>query len=158
MSYSLRSALPGDAPRLTELARRAKAHWGYPADWLAAWEPELTIEPGYLTEHRVLVAESNGVLVGMCALEDRGSWWALEHAWVDPEQAGKGIGRGLVEAVLALAQSLRPGRVLVEADPNAAGFYQRLGATQVGVVPASMPGAPDRVLPVFEFTRVTAGE
>jgi GNAT superfamily N-acetyltransferase len=155
LSISIRRALANDAPRLSDLARGAKAHWGYPAEWLAAWQLQLTIEPQYITEHRVLVAETSGALAGMCALEDRGQWWSLEHVWVDPDHMGQGIGRTLVEAALTIARESRPGRVLTEADPNAAGFYRKLGARQVGVVPASMPGAADRVLPVFEFQPVT---
>lgn len=151
MSFSLRPAAPGDAPGLTDLALRSKAHWGYSPEWLTAWRQQLTIEAGYLAEHRVLVAEHTGALVGMCALEDRGSWWVLEHLWVDPASMGLGVGRTLVKQALALARSVRPGRVLVEADPHAAGFYSRLGAHQIGVAPGAMPGAPDRVLPVFEF-------
>ena len=148
---SIRRAVPDDAPQLTHLAQRAKAHWNYPAEWLAAWRSQLTIEPGYLIVHRVLVAENAGRLVGMCALEDRGTWWSLEHAWVDPTSMGQGVGRTLIQQALDLVRAVRPGRVVAEADPNAAGFYRRMGASEIGVVPASMPGAPDRVLPVFEF-------
>ena len=151
MQFSIRRAVPDDAQQLSWLAQRAKAHWNYPDEWLAAWQPQLTIEPSYLSEHRVLVAEKTGGLVGMCALEDRGTWWALEHVWVDPISIGQGVGRTLVQQALDLARAVRPGRVVVEADPNAAGFYRRMGASEIGVVPASMPGAPDRVLPVFAF-------
>ncbi|HMI88659.1 MAG TPA: GNAT family N-acetyltransferase [Polyangiaceae bacterium] len=151
MQFSIRRAVPDDAPQLSGLAQRAKAHWNYPAEWLTAWQPELTIAPCYLTEHRVLVAEKAGRLVGMCALEDRGTWWSLEHVWVDPGSMGQGVGRRLVQQALDLARAERPGRVVAEADPNAAGFYRRMGASEIGVVPASMPGAPDRVLPVFAF-------
>jgi GNAT superfamily N-acetyltransferase len=151
MQFSIRRAVPDDAPHLTDLAQRAKAHWKYPAEWLTSWQPQLTIEPRYLSEHRVLVAENDGRLIGMCALEDRGSWWSLEHVWVDPSSMGQGVGRTLVEQALDLARAVRPGRVVAEADPHAAGFYRRMGASEIGDVPASMPGAPDRVLPVFAF-------
>jgi GNAT superfamily N-acetyltransferase len=154
MQISLRRAVPTDAPQLSQLAQRAKAHWNYPAEWLTAWQAELAIEPRYLIEHRVLVAESTGRLVGMCALEDRGAWWSLEHVWVDPRSMGQGVGRTLVQHALDLARAVRPGRIVAEADPNAAGFYRRMGASEIGVVPASMPGAPDRVLPVFAFVAV----
>lgn len=151
MQLSIRRAIPTDATRLSELAKRAKAHWNYPAEWLAAWQPQLTIEPRYVIDNHVLVAESSDQLLGMCALEDHGSWWSLEHVWVDPRSMGHGVGKALVRQVLELARNVRPGRVVTEADPNAAGFYRRMGATDIGVVPAAMPGAPDRVLPVLEF-------
>jgi GNAT superfamily N-acetyltransferase len=151
MRFSIRRAVPDDAPQLGQLAQQAKAHWNYPAEWLTAWQPQLTIEARYLIEHRVLVAENAGRVVGMCALEDRGTWWSLEHVWVDPRSMGQGVGRTLVQQALDLARAVRPGRVVAEADPNAAGFYRRMGASEIGVVPASMPGAPDRVLVMFAF-------
>jgi ribosomal protein S18 acetylase RimI-like enzyme len=151
MAISIRRALPDDASELSQLAQRAKAHWDYPAAWLNAWKPQLTIEPDYLVANHVLVAEDGSRLVGMCALEDRDTWWSLEHVWVDPGSMRQGVGRTLVQQALDLARAARPGRVVAEADPNAAGFYRRMGASEIGVVPASMPGAPDRVLPVFAF-------
>jgi hypothetical protein len=36
---SIRLATADDTPGLTAIARAAKAHWGYPAEWLAGWEP-----------------------------------------------------------------------------------------------------------------------
>ena len=151
MPFAIRRAVPDDALRLSELAQRAKAHWQYPVDWLAAWRQQLTIEPRYLIEHRVLVAVNAGLLIGMCALEDRHTWWSLEHVWVDPSSMGQGIGRALVQQALDLARAARPGQVVAEADPHAAAFYRRIGAREIGAVPAPMPGAPDRVLPVFAF-------
>lgn len=151
MPFAIRRAVSDDAPHLSQLAQRAKAHWNYPAEWLTAWQPQLTIEPRYLAEHRVLVAENAGRLVGMCAIEDRGTWWSLEHVWVDPTSMGQGVGRALLQQALDLARTVRSGRVVAEADPHAAGFYRRMGASEIGAVPAAMPGAPDRVLPVFVF-------
>ena len=153
MDSALRSAIPDDAERLTVLARDAKAHWGYPNAWLDVWRDALTITPDYIHAHTVLVAslESEPELVlGMCALEDHGDHWQLAHLWVDPRAHGLGMGRALVRRALAIAGRRRPGSVVrVESDPNAAGFYRKLGARNVGSVPAPMDGDPARTLPIF---------
>src|SRR5690349_21334709 len=52
----IRRAAAGDADTLSDLAHRAKAHWGYPASWMREWDPQLTIIPGYLELHDVFVA------------------------------------------------------------------------------------------------------
>jgi GNAT superfamily N-acetyltransferase len=147
--------MPEDAPRLTALARAAKAHWGYPAAWLEAWRTGLTIAPEYIELHTVLVAESpvrQPPILGVCALEDHGDHWRIEHLWVEPSAHGAGVGKALVKCVLAIAGRRRPGGIVrVESDPNAAGFYRRLGAREVGSVPAPMDGEPARVLPLFEL-------
>jgi GNAT superfamily N-acetyltransferase len=147
----IRAATGGDADVLTDLAHRAKAHWGYPASWMREWDPQLTIIPGYLEAHDVWVAERDGTIVGMCALEDLGRRWSLEHVWVEPAAHGGGIGRALVMRALEEARRRRPGVVELLADPFAGGFYERLGARRVGDVAAPMPGAKDRTLPRFEF-------
>ena len=147
----IRRATPDDVDALTDLAHRAKAHWRYPATWLRAWDPQLTITTGYLEIHHVWVADVDGRIVGMCALEDRRRTWGLEHVWVEPAVHRRGIGRALVLHALDEARRMRPGVVQLLADPYATGFYERLGARFAGESRAPMPGAPDRTLPIYEF-------
>jgi GNAT superfamily N-acetyltransferase len=148
---TLRPATGDDADTLTDLAHRAKSHWGYPANWMRAWDAQLTILPGYIDMHDVWIAELGGAIVGMCALEDRGDRWGLEHVWVEPSVHKQGIGRVLIEQALREAWSRRRDVVELLADPFATGFYERLGARHAGDVPAPMPGAKDRTLPRYEF-------
>lgn len=147
----IRRATAEDADALSDLAHRAKAHWGYPAHWMREWDAQLTIIPGYLELHDVWVSEREGAVIGMCALEDRGDRWNLEHVWVEPAAHGHGVGRALVMHALGEARRRHPGVVELLADPFATGFYERLGARRAGDVPAPMPGARDRTLPRFEF-------
>lgn len=109
----------------------------------------------YVEAHTVLVAEPvapRPPVLGVCAIEDRGDHWRLEHLWVDPGAHGLGAGRALVREALAMVARRRPGGVVrVESDPHAAGFYRRIGAREVGAVAAPMDGDPGRVLPVFEI-------
>jgi GNAT superfamily N-acetyltransferase len=147
----IRRAVGDDTDDLSDLAHRAKAHWGYPASWMREWDAQLTIIPGYLEMHAVWVADRDGVVIGMCALEDRQTRWSLEHVWVDPASHGQGIGRALVLTALDDARRRHRGVVELLADPFASGFYEKLGARRAGDVPAPMPGARDRTLPKYEF-------
>ena len=151
MQVTLREATGDDADALTDLAHRAKAHWGYPASWMREWDAQLTILPGYLEMHDVWVAEKDAVIVGMCALEARGARWTLEHVWVEPSLHRGGIGRALVRRALASARARDARIVELLADPFATGFYERLGARHVGDVRAPMPGKRRRTLPRYEF-------
>ena len=155
MDFVIRPATCADAPHLTALAQTAKASWGYPAAWLEVWRNALTITPSYIEMHAVVVAEAlapSRSVIGMCALEDGEEHWQIAHLWIAPHAQRAGIGRALVQHVVATAGSHKPGRVVrAEADPYAADFYRRLGACEVATVPAPMDGAPTRVLPVFEL-------
>jgi len=153
---TIRRAGPAEAPALSRLASLAKASWGYPSEWLAAWESDLTLTPEYVEAHRTFVASLDGRVVGVLVLEEHGDHWSLEHVWVSPDAQGLGIGRGLVAHALATAWLVRHMRVEVVSDPNAEPFYRKLGARRIGARPAPMPGAPDRALPVLEFVPVPA--
>lgn len=148
----IRRAVGDDSDALSDLAHRAKAHWGYPASWMREWDAQLTIIPGYLEMHDVWVAERDGAIIGMCALEDRGpTCWNIEHVWVEPSAHGGGVGRALVMMALDEARRRHGGVVELLADPFARGFYERLGARRAGDVAAPMPGAKHRTLPKYEF-------
>jgi len=85
------------------------------------------------------------------ALVQGTGFWQLEHLWIEPAFHGRGVGRALFLDAVALIRRRRPGMMRIEAEPNAAGFYRRMGAVRVGAVPAPAPGAPDRALPLFEL-------
>ena len=156
MDLVIRRAVANNAAELTAIARRAKADYGYPPEWLKQWEPELTITPAYIGENRVYVAINGSATVGMCAAEDRNLSWTLEHVWVDPVHQGMGVGSALVKHALAEIRAVRPGMVQVASDPHATGFWEKAGATKAGSAPAPMPGAPGRTLMLYKF-RVSRG-
>jgi ribosomal protein S18 acetylase RimI-like enzyme len=143
---ALRPGRPDDAARLSAIAAAAKAHWGYPAEWLAAWREQLTIEPALLATAWVRVAVSDHEAVGFIAVEEHADACEIVHLWVLPAAMGQGVGRALVAAALEHASG-RP--IEVEADPHAAPFYERVGFARRGSGPAPMPGAAARELVVL---------
>ncbi len=150
MQLQIRRALSGDSERLTQIASAAKAHWGYPETWLAAWKPILRITPEYTERQLVYVGVLGPELVGFYVLERPAVVARLEHFWVDPRWHGRGVGRQLFGDAVDRVRTIRPGVLVIEADPYAAAFYARMGARQTGTVPAPVEGDPDRTLPVFE--------
>jgi len=151
MRFQIRAPRLTEARALSDLAFRAKAHWGYSAEWLQLWDADLTLSVDYLRTHHAFVAESAGAAVGLCVLELQGDAASLEHVWIAPEHHRNGIGRALVRRALETAVRAGAKRVEVVSDPFAEGFYVRLGARRVREVPAPMPAAPERALPVMEF-------
>lgn len=147
MDIQIRRATPSDSERATELARAAKAHWNYPAEWLASWQADLAITAEMIDRHPTFVACIGNDVVGVCQLQEADGRAMLEHVWVDPKIHGRGVGRALVQH----ARQEAPGIMMVVADPNAVGFYIKLGARPVGQVAGPMPGAPDRTLPLLEL-------
>jgi ribosomal protein S18 acetylase RimI-like enzyme len=146
---TIRPASPRDAARLTAIALAAKRDWGYPEKWLAAWTDQLTLTPAYIRDHPVFVARTARRLRGFCALVEHPRFWDLDHFGIHPDSMGQGIGRRLFARALDHVRSRGPRVLRIVSDPNAAGFYQRMGARRAGSVPAPVAGIKRR-LPRFE--------
>jgi GNAT superfamily N-acetyltransferase len=142
----IRRASPEEAAALTQIAQDAKRHWGYPEHWIQHWQSQLTISPDFITHNQVYLAEHESEIVGFYALVLNGERAELEHMWVAPAHIGAGIGKELFVHAMQQAAGENVSAVEISSDPNAAGFYERMGARRIGEVPADMDGQP-RVVP-----------
>jgi GNAT superfamily N-acetyltransferase len=125
-------ASPGDADALTRIAFAAKRYWGYPERWISHWSESLTITPAFVRDNEVFAAVVGGEPFGFYALAGTGHELELEHLWVSPAWIGSGAGRLLFEHAVDRAASRGAKHVEIEADPNAEGFYLRMGARRAG--------------------------
>src|SRR5687768_6141583 len=132
MTSIIRRGLPEEAEELTQIALDAKRHWGYPEHWITLWEADLTISPEFIRDNHVYVAEEDDQLRGFYALCVEGEKAELEHMWVTPACIGTGIGKELFLDAMERSAALNVSAVELSADPNASGFYRRMGATQTG--------------------------
>ena len=128
------------------MAQEAKRHWGYPELWLKRWEADLTITPEYIAANHVFAAEDDGRLVGFYALLTSGGKGELDHMWVAPDMMGTGVGKALFVHAMRSAKGLNLSEVEILSDPNAEGFYQKMGAYRTGDSVSEVDGQP-RVLP-----------
>jgi N-acetylglutamate synthase-like GNAT family acetyltransferase len=144
---TIRSASAADAQALTTIALEAKRYWGYPEHWIKHWESELTISSEYIRDNHVYVHEDDGEIRGFYALCVDGNNAELDHMWVTPAAIGSGIGKELFVDAMERAAKLNVNAVEISSDPNAAGFYKRMGATEIGEVDAPVDGQPGRKLP-----------
>ena len=143
-------ASPGDADALTRIAFASKRYWGYPERWISRWSETLTITPEFVRDNGVYAAVAGGEPVGFYALSGTGHELDLEHLWVSPAWIGSGVGRLLFEHAVDRATSRGAKHVEIEADPNAEGFYLRIGARRVGENVYQIEGHR-RVLPLLKM-------
>ena len=146
MNVQIRRAAPDEADVLTEIAHAAKRHWGYPENWIQQWKADLTITPEFIARNEMYVAMNGEEILGCCAIAFSESMAELEHMWIRPEHIGNGVGRALFLHVKERAAQLKIPALEISADPNAEGFYERMGATRIGEVRSEIEGKP-RVLP-----------
>ncbi len=142
----IRRALPTDAAALTRIAHAAKRHWGYPEAWIALWKDALTVTPQTLERHAVYCAVEGTALLGFYAVAGSGPIRDLEHLWVAPRHMGRGVGRHLLRHALERLQATGGATLRIASDPNAEGFYLKMGARRFGEMPSQPEG---RALPVL---------
>jgi ribosomal protein S18 acetylase RimI-like enzyme len=141
---------PADAAALTEIAHAAKRHWGYPERWIESWRDILTMRPQFIAENVTYCAKEDGRIIGFYLLTTENDGMHLDHLWISPHAMGRGIGRALFKHAIEQAKQLGYREMKIEADPNAAGFYERMGAERVGVSLTEIEGRP-RELPLLLF-------
>ncbi|HET9912708.1 MAG TPA: GNAT family N-acetyltransferase [Anaerolineales bacterium] len=150
MNLQIRRVTPEQASELTRIALAAKAHWGYPQRWLEIWRPQLTFRPQYFEENEGWVAYVDETLVGFYTLQEKNGTASIENLWVLPEYMGKGVGKALFLHAVELSRERGNTTLQLEADPNAVGFYKRMGMSQIGEVQYELEGQP-RSLPIMEL-------
>jgi predicted N-acetyltransferase YhbS len=102
-----------------------------------------------------IVAERGAELLGFYVLSVETEGPTLRDLWVEPAAAGMGVGALLWKHMLASARSEGFRTVRIVSDPNAAGFYRRMGARAVGEVASC--AIPGRMLPAFEIDVLEGG-
>lgn len=144
----IRAAVPEEAERLSDLAFRSKAHWGYTRAFMEACRAELSISPEYIQQNRTFVRLRGDAPLGFYTLEALAPTEVeLGHLFVEPAELRRGVGRELMAHAREEARTRGYQRLVIQGDPHVARFYQACGARRVGSKPsASIPG---RLLPLF---------
>ncbi len=140
----LRTASATELAALSDLMFRSKAHWGYDPDWLDTRRAELTLTAEALRDPLAVIRDGDG-FAGIAALHRHDEGWHLDKLFVAPHRIGQGTGRALFGWAVGTARALGAPQLLIDSEPQAEGFYLRMGATRIGAVPSPPPEG--RVLP-----------
>ena len=147
---TLLRARPEHADALTQIAIAGKRHWNYPESWIQLWLPLLTITPSYIAGHEIWLALADEQPVAFYSLKGDGESLWLDNLWVLPAFMGQGIGEFLFRHALIRCRKRDASVLRIESDPNAQGFYEKMGAVKVDELRGEMDGQV-RVLPVMEI-------
>jgi lactoylglutathione lyase len=130
----IRDAVSDEATALEALQRRSSDVWEEYREQLAA-HPD-AIEPPHqaIAEGRVRVAvDGSGRRLGFSVvLAAENGRCELDDLFVEPDSMGLGVGRLLVDDAAGRAAAAGAGRLDVIANPNALGFYERVGFRVTG--------------------------
>jgi GNAT superfamily N-acetyltransferase len=143
--FELRTPRYDEAAVLTDLCLRSKAVWGYDEAFMQACRGELTLTASTMQSSYLQVAEIGGHLVGVAQVTVKGELAELDKLFVEPTHLRSGAGKALFEWATTTARDSGAVFMVIDADPDAVGFYRRMGAVDDGTAPSgSIPG---RLLP-----------
>ena len=144
--YKIELASKADLATLSQISVASKMHWGYPKEWWAHWQEDLTVTEKSLQEntiHKLVFADS---IIGFCAIAAMENYYEINHLWLLPSYIGQGLGKVLLEE--SLKRSIKQSALVkVIADPNAAAFYAKRGFQAIDQIESYPKG---RFLPVME--------
>ncbi len=157
IGITIRPAHPNEAAAISVLVMRSKAHWGYDAEFLASCRPGLTVSPAYLVTHPAYVAAQDGSIVGFYSLDEDmvGQQVALDFLFIAPEAIGRGVGQLVWQHAVEEARRRGYHWMSIVADPNAEGFYRKMGAVTVGSEPSE--AQVGRMLPLMRYSLELGG-
>ncbi|AET69898.1 putative acetyltransferase [Desulfosporosinus orientis DSM 765] len=159
MKITIRPARDNENDALTNISFTSKNYWNYPQEYFDVWRRELTITSDYINTNIVFVAEVDEIVAGYFSIAEvkedfftgqvmikKGFW--LEHLFILPEFIGQGIGTDLMFKAKNICAQMKIDRLYIFSDPNAKGFYDKLGAKYIGESPSSIEG---RMVSLFEL-------
>ena len=150
----IRQASPNEAAALTQIAHDAKRYWGYPENWIQHWRANLTISPDFISNNEVYVAEREDEIIGFYALVLGDRRAELEHMWVAAGHIGTGVDKELFVHAMQRAAGENVSAVEISSDPNAEGFYERMGARRISEDSSEIDGQA-RTLPRLTVDPIT---
>jgi GNAT superfamily N-acetyltransferase len=145
MPLTIRTPRPDELSSLSDLCFRSKAVWGYDAAFMEACRGELTLDARDLQLTPIAVAERDGKPIGVAQVKVVDDEADLLKLFVEPDVLHGGIGKALFAWATDVAKNLGARRMTIDADPDAAAFYRRMGAYDVGHAPSG--SVPGRMLP-----------
>lgn len=145
MPLTIRPPTIDELSGLSDLCFRSKAAWGYDEEFMEACRGELSFEPRDLDLTPIAVAEHDGKLIGVAQLKVVDDEADLLKLFVEPSALRSGTGNALLVWATDVAKKLGATRLTIEADPDTAPFYRKMGAYDVGQAPSG--SVPGRMLP-----------
>lgn len=106
---------------------------------------ELTLEPEELGSTAIILATDGDRMLGVAQVSNDEQDCFLEKLFVDTDAMGMGVGRILFDWAIEAARELGANELVIEADPDSAPFYHKLGCENAGWAPSG--SIPRRKLP-----------
>ena len=144
----VRKALVGEAAVLRSICLQSKRSWGYSDEFMTRFSEQTIMDANSISTDYVVVACQGETIIGWLRMLTNRAPMILDDLWVLPTVFGKGVGRLLFNEAVSVAKERGQSEFELDSDPNAQGFYERMGCIKVGETFSSM----GRYVPRMRYT------
>jgi len=146
---NIQKAIPEDHIRLTEITKKSKGYWGYSEEQILKWSANLTVSAIYIEGNDVFkLVEENKIIGYYSYLKQEKNQVKLDNLFILPEYIGKGFGAYLMNDFLQRMRNEKYQKIILDSEPNAEEFYQKLGFKKIGEFETSIK---NRFMPIMEM-------
>ena len=139
-----------DSKKLTELTIRSKSHWDYSMQQIEKWRDDLMVSEDYIIEKEVykLVDAKDKIIGYYSYFKVDEVNIKLDNLFVEPKYIGCGYGKILMNDFIERIRKTRAEKIILDSDPNAEKFYEKIGFKVIGKLETSIEG---RFLTIMEL-------
>lgn len=138
-----------DLPKINQFIRQSKAVWDYCEAFLDAFMEKYSVKSSFLEQEEVILFEQNGQLVGLYAFKINERYAAeLDLFFINANHIRQGLGKQIWQHAINYAAARGWHEFELVADPNAEGFYQKMGAKNL----RNFESFPGRFVPVLSVS------
>jgi len=150
MEISIKNAKLDDLEKINEILRSSKSYWGYDTEFIDSFMKKLGVTIFYMQSHTIKLFYVHDDLAGFYSfgMNDENQF-ELDNFFLHPNYIGQGIGFKLWDACCQTAKEIGQDEFIIWSDPNAEGFYLKMGCEKIGV--RSSPMMPGRYPPVLKY-------
>lgn len=137
-----------DINRLRTIAYHSEAHWGYDETFMGIFEERFNITEEFLSHNPVYAAAKGDETVGFWGMHSGEEGDELEYFYIAPSYLNQGLGKIMWHHLIAWCADQGIDAFTFVTSPQAAGFYEKMGAVIVGERRSVIDG---RQIPLLKY-------
>ncbi len=135
---------------LNDIMARSKAYWGYDAAFMKKFMESFCVRADYIHQQNTFIFSLGLEDVGWYSFSQNSEHQLeLDNFFLHPDYIGKGIGKTMWNDCVSTAKSYNAPFFVVWSDPNAEGFYFKMGCIKIGE--RESPMMPNRYPSIFRY-------
>lgn len=139
-----------DLDNINHIMCASKAYWGYDESFIDEFMDRFCVTEKCIREYNIYCVYIDAEMRAFYGFKKNDeNQDELDLFFLEPVFIGKGVGRRLWQLCIATAKELKIQRFIIQADPNAEGFYLKMGCVNIGKKPSPM--GLGREVPILEY-------